>query len=129
MLVVRTVEGRTHPLDQFVGTEQAIGFHHPTLAMHPPGLYRVQPRALLGQLAPYDPHAFSALLGCPLLCSSIHRRTSWLMCQEALSHTNTHTFLPIDPSFLEHHERNWVVIALTGGPSTNLSHVLSNSGK
>src|SRR5215211_9402696 len=67
MLVVRTVEGRTHPLDQFVGTEQAIGFHHPTLAMHPPGLYRVQPRALLGQLAPYDPHAFCALLGCPVM--------------------------------------------------------------
>ena len=129
MLVVRAVEGRTHSLGQFVGREQSVGFHHSALAVHPLGLYRVQPRALGRQQAAYDPYPLFLLCFTWRLCSSIHRRTSWLMCQLALSQTNTHTLLPIALSFWEHQSRNRVVMPLTGRPSTKRSHVSSNSGK
>src|SRR5215211_5100362 len=52
------------------------------------------------------------------LCSPIHRLTSLLACQPALSHTNTRTFLPTASSPSEHHERKRFVMALTGRPST-----------
>src|SRR5215212_2458611 len=52
------------------------------------------------------------------LCSPIHRLTSLLTCQLALSHTNTRTFLPAATSFSDNHERKRVVTPLTGRPST-----------
>src|SRR5215210_3642680 len=71
----------------------------------------------------------SPLLLTALLCSSIHRRTWWLTCQEALSQIKTQTPLPAASSFSQHHERKRVVIPLTGRPSTKRSHTSSNSAK
>src|SRR5215216_5149311 len=62
------------------------------------------------------------------LCSPIHRLTSLLTCQLALSHTNTRTFLPAATSFSDDHERKRVVTPLTGRPSTNLSALARNYG-
>src|SRR5215218_1166449 len=62
------------------------------------------------------------------LCSPIHRLTSLLTCQLALSHTNTRTFLPAATSFSDDHERKRVVTPLTGRPSTNLSTLQQNYG-
>src|SRR5215211_7032625 len=61
MFVVRTVEDPADALGQLVGCEQPIGLDHLALAVNPPGLYRIEPRALLGQKAAYDPHAPAAL--------------------------------------------------------------------
>src|SRR5829696_5288956 len=61
MLVVRTPECRADPLGQLVGTEHSIGLDHLALAVYPLGLYRIEPRALFGQKAAYDPHARAAL--------------------------------------------------------------------
>src|SRR5918999_6480671 len=60
MLVMRATEGRAYPLGQLMGAEQTVRLHHPTLAVNPLGLYRFEPRALLWQLAAYDPHALLA---------------------------------------------------------------------
>ena len=62
-----------------------------------------------------------------LLCSAIQLLTSLLVCQEALSQIISNAFfLPIAASFWQLYSRNWVLIELTGRPSTNLSsHVRS----
>src|SRR3954465_13001817 len=49
-------KGRTHPLGQLVGAEQAPRLHHPALAVHPLGLYRIEPRTLRRQKAADDPY-------------------------------------------------------------------------
>src|SRR3954451_6352608 len=65
---MRTIEGRAYPLSQLVGAERTRRLHHSALSVHPLGLYRVQPRALLRQVAVYDPHAFlPALLYLPVV--------------------------------------------------------------
>src|SRR3954447_16510368 len=61
MLVMRTTEDPTDPIGEFVSAQQTVGLYHFALAVDPFGLYRVQPRALLGQKAAYDPHSASAL--------------------------------------------------------------------
>src|SRR5215203_4329360 len=72
MLVVRTSEDRAHSLGQLVSCEQPLGLYNLALAMNPLGLHRVEPRALLGQKAAYDPHSlatvfnFSVVGGDPL---------------------------------------------------------------
>src|SRR3954464_4884993 len=68
VLVMRAIKGRAHPLGQLVGTQQTLRLHHAPLAVHPLGLYRVQPRALLRQKAAYDPNTFLlALLHLPVV--------------------------------------------------------------
>src|SRR5215203_2192782 len=57
MFVVRTVEDSADPICQLVCREQPIGLYHLSLAVYPLGLYGVQPRALDGQKAAYDPHS------------------------------------------------------------------------
>src|SRR5215207_9103331 len=62
MLVVRTSEGRAHPLGQLVGVEQPIGFYHFAFAVNPLGLHGVEPGTFGGQIAAYDPHPFERAL-------------------------------------------------------------------
>src|SRR3712207_26642 len=61
----------------------------------------------------------------PLLCSLIQLLTSLEVCQLALSQIMSNAFLPIAASLWQLYSRNWVVMELTGRPSTNLSHVRS----
>src|SRR5918993_2178983 len=61
MLVVRTVEDRADPMCQLVSRQQPVGLYDLALAMDPLGLHRVEPRALLGQKAAYDPHSLAAV--------------------------------------------------------------------
>src|SRR3712207_2063577 len=68
MLVMRTVEGRTHAICQFVGAEQTtVGLHHPSFAVDPLRLYRVEPRALLGKQAGQDAYSAPAPLDLPVV--------------------------------------------------------------
>src|SRR5215212_1036843 len=55
VLMMWATEGRAHPLDQLVSTQQSLRFDDAPLAVRPLGLYGIQPRALLGQVAAYDP--------------------------------------------------------------------------
>src|SRR5215211_2175556 len=61
MLVMRTIEDSADPLCQLVSCEQPVGLDNLSLAVNPFGLHRVQPRALLGQKAAYDPHSTAAV--------------------------------------------------------------------
>src|SRR5919206_693956 len=61
MLVMRTTEDPTDPIGELIRAQQTLGFDHFALAMNPFGLYGVQPRALLGQKAAYDPHSCATL--------------------------------------------------------------------
>src|SRR3712207_9314822 len=68
MLVMRTVEGSTHAICQFVGAEQTtVGLHHPSFAVDPLRLYRVEPRALLGKQAGQDAYSAPAPLDLPVV--------------------------------------------------------------
>src|SRR5215212_6614099 len=57
---MRTIEGSADSLAQLVSGEQPLGLYDLALAMDPLGLHRVEPRALLGQKAAYDPHSLAA---------------------------------------------------------------------
>src|SRR5918997_5980224 len=58
---MRAAEGSADSLGQLVSGEQPIGLYDLALAMDPLGLHGVEPRALFGQKAAYDPHSFAAL--------------------------------------------------------------------
>jgi hypothetical protein len=61
MLVMRTTKDPANPIGELVSSQEALRLDHLALAVHPFGLDGVQPRALLGQQATYDPHATAAL--------------------------------------------------------------------
>src|SRR5829696_7685594 len=61
VLVMRTVEDRADPICQLVSRQQPLGLYDLALAMDPLGLHRVEPRALFGQKAAYDPHSAAAV--------------------------------------------------------------------
>src|ERR671911_2682345 len=67
MLVMWTVKGSADAICQFVGAEQAVGFHHPSLAVDPLRLYRIEPRTLLGKQAGQDAYPAPALLDLPVV--------------------------------------------------------------
>jgi hypothetical protein len=58
---MRTVKDPTDPICQLLSRQQPIGLHNLALAMNPLGLHRVEPGALLGQKAAYDPHSFATV--------------------------------------------------------------------
>src|SRR5215210_189200 len=127
MLVVRTSKCRAYSVGQLIGTKQTVGFDHFSLAMYPFGLHSVEPRLCLGNrqltiLTPFFSPFFRARLLLP-----IHRLTSRLMCQLALSQINTNTFLLMAASFWQHHSKKRVVIPLTGRPSTKRNHASLSS--
>jgi hypothetical protein len=57
---MRTVEDPAYPLGELVCPKQPLGLDHFALCVYPPGLYGVQPRALLGQKATDNPHPRAA---------------------------------------------------------------------
>ena len=57
MRFIGTAKMSTHALSQLLRRKQPVGFHHGTLAMHPLGLNRVEPRTFAGQVARQDAHA------------------------------------------------------------------------
>jgi hypothetical protein len=67
VLVMRTVEDPTDSLGQFVSCEQPVGLYNLALAVNPLGLHRVEPRALLGQQAAYDPHSGATAFDFPVV--------------------------------------------------------------
>src|SRR5215213_26064 len=72
MLVMRTIEDTTNPLGELVSAQRiiAVGLNHFSLAVYPLGFYGVQPRAVFGQQAAYDPHSFSTLFDLAVVSSA-----------------------------------------------------------
>ena len=69
MRLVSTTEDLADPLGELISAQQPIGLDNFTLAMDPHRLYRVQPRALLGQKAGlWQDHGlvFPSVVGTPL---------------------------------------------------------------
>jgi hypothetical protein len=129
MRLVGTAESLADPLGKLLSAEQPLGLYDLPLAVDPFGLYCVEPGALLGKQTGHylHPRASLPLFLTPLLCSAIQLLTSLLVCQLALSQIISNAFLPIAASFWQLYSRNWVVMELTGRPSTNLSHVRSRT--
>src|SRR5215208_1657026 len=64
---MRTVEDSADPIRQLVSPQQPVRLDNLALAMNPLGLPRVEPRALLGQKAAYDPHSLAAVFDCSVV--------------------------------------------------------------
>src|SRR5215207_6840644 len=62
MLVMWTIEDPANSVGELVSSQQSVGFDYFALAMHPLGLYGVQPRTPLWQKATHNPHSACALL-------------------------------------------------------------------
>src|SRR5215216_2760747 len=60
---MRTVEDQAYSLSQLVSCEQSVRLDNLALTMDPLGLHRVEPRALFGQKAAYDPHSLATVFG------------------------------------------------------------------
>ena len=130
MLLMRTTKDPADPLCKLVRSQQTVRLDDLAFAVDPLGLYGVQPRTPLGQKTTHHPHSTAALLDAAVVFSEPAPYLLLEMCQLALSQMRTNTFLPRAWSFSQFHSRNWVVIELTGLPSTNLSHVSpSSSGR
>jgi hypothetical protein len=129
MLVVRTTEDPAYPICKFISSQKTVGFYDLALCVYPLGLDGVQPRTLLRKKATHDPYPFAALLDfLAVMFSEPAPDLTAYVPALALSQMRSRTFLPRASSLSQHHERNRVVMALTGRPSTNLIHVWSSSG-
>src|SRR5215207_6577339 len=62
MLVMWTIEDPANSVGELVSSQQSVGFDYFALAMHPLGLYGVQPWTPLWQKATHNPHSACALL-------------------------------------------------------------------
>ena len=121
---VGTFEGLADPIDQLRGGQEPGRLDHAALAVEPHRLDGSEPGLLLGsgQLTMRTPVP-SCLTR--RLWARIQVRTSALRCQEALSQTSSRGALPSARSRPQHQARNWVVIGLTGRPSTKRSQTCS----
>ncbi len=125
MPVMRTTKSPAYPLGELIRTEQPIELHDPPFAVNPLGLYSVQPRTLLGKQATHDPRAlFLAVFDLSVVFAEPPPDLPGYVPALAFSQMSRRTFyLPIFSSPSKHHERNCVVMELTGLPSTNLIHM------
>ena len=69
MLIMWTAEDPADPLSKLVCAQRILRLYHLTFAMDPLGLYGVQPRALFGQKAAYDPHSIPAVFDLAVMFS------------------------------------------------------------
>ena len=116
-----TAEDLADPVGKFMSREHPIGLDRLAFAMDPPGLYRVEPRALLGKKAAYYAHSATAFFDLPVVGGDPAFNELALVPGGIVSQTNSRAFLPNSSSFFKLHLRNCVVMALTGRPSTNRS--------
>src|SRR3712207_1409632 len=125
MRLVGTAESLADPFGELISAEQPLGLYDLPLAVgihlgsmglsH--GLFLGSKQGTIRTPRP--------LFLTALLCSSIQLLTSLDVCQLALSQIISNAFLPLVASFWQLYSRNWVVMELTGRPSTNLTHVRS----
>jgi hypothetical protein len=128
MLVVRTIESATNSVGKLVSSQHSIGLDDLALAVDPLGLYGVKPWTPLRQKVAYDPYSTAAVLDLAVMSSQPAPELFGDVPRGIVPDEN-HNLLPRASSFSAHHERNRVVMELTGLPSTNLIHVSSSSGR
>src|SRR3954447_21406439 len=114
------------PARQLGAGELPLGLRNGPLAVHPPGLDRVQPRAPARQAT--DQQAAAAARLTRRLWATIQARTSRLTCQAALSQTKARTRAPSAASCPTAQAGKAQVTPLTGRPPTNRSSMRSRSG-
>jgi hypothetical protein len=122
---MRTTKYPAYPIRELISSQQPLGLHDLALAVYPLGLYGVQPRTLLGQKTTDDPHSSfaAALLEFSVVSSEPAHDLLGDVPGSVVPEMRSMAFFPAASSFSQLHSRNWVVIPLTGFPSTNLSHV------
>jgi hypothetical protein len=125
---MRTVEDSADPIRQLVSREQPFRLYHLALSMNPLGLHRVEPRALFGQKAAYDPHSISAVFdltvvrGNPL--SDLIGDVPGSVVPDQYPNPLTHRLELLAAPRKE----AGGVMELTGRSSTKRSHTFSSSG-
>jgi hypothetical protein len=132
MLVMGTTKRPAHPVGEFVRAQHSIELLHDlALAMRTHfGSMEFSHGLCFGsrQLTILTP-ASLPLSFTSRLCLPSHRLTSLEMCQLAFSQIRRRVFLPSLSWPSQHHERNRVLIVLTGLPSTKLIHISSRRGR
>jgi hypothetical protein len=125
-----TAEDLADSTRELVGRERPIGLDRLALAVDPLGLYGVKPRALLRKKTTHDPHAlFLAVFDLSVVFAEPPPDLPGYVPAGVVSQMSRRTFLPSFSSSSQHHERNCVVMELTGLPSTNLIHMPSSLGR
>src|SRR5215213_1454403 len=127
MFIVRTSEGRAHPLGQLVGRQQPVGLDDLALAVDPLRLHRIEPRTFLGQKAGQDAYPAPAPFDFPVMGAY---PAAHLMACVPTGVVPNQDQNPLAERFKlsAAHSRKRVVMELTGRPSTKRTHVLSSSG-
>jgi hypothetical protein len=123
MLVVLTTEDPADPICELISTEQPLGLCDFAFAINPLGLDRIEPRALGRHKAGNYAHpsfATTFVFDSAVVGADPASQLSAFVPGGTLSQIRSRAFLPLCLSLWQHQERNCVVMALTGLPSTNL---------
>ena len=129
MRFMGTTEDPAYPICELVSAEHPLRLRDLAFGVDPLGLYGVKPRALGGQQARYYPNPLAAFLDLAVVGVD---PTSHLMAfvpacvvpdqqQGLFAHSLESLAAPL--------KKLRGVMALTGLPSTNLSHVCASSGR
>src|SRR5215213_11562798 len=125
---MRTVEDRADPICQLVGREQPVGLYDLALAMDPLGLHRVEPRALFGQKAAYDPHSLATVFGLTVVRSDPLCDLFGDVPGSVVPDQHPYTLARRLKLLAAPRKEAGGVMELTGLPSTKRTHTFSNSG-
>jgi hypothetical protein len=131
MRLMDTAEGPTNPISELISTEQPLGLNYLAFGVDPLGFYRVEPQALGGQQTRHYPHSGFACAGfdTAVVGGDPLAHLSALMPACVVPDKKQSLLAPPLELLSEHQERNCVVIALTGRPSTNLSQLSPIPGR
>lgn len=128
MSFIRASKVSTNALGQLLGGKQAISFDHMTFGMNPCGFDRIEPGAFGGQKEGQNAHALALLLDEEVMLSDPSPHQLAGMKRGVIERLSNQQVLPCACRWVQHHCRNWVVMALTGRPSTKRSDIWRRVG-
>jgi|SRR5579859_2661611 len=125
---IGTAKMNTNALSQLGGGKQAIGFHNSLLGMHPPGFDRIEPGTFGGQKEWQDTHPFALLLDLTIVLSDPGLNDLAVMPGGVIPDQQPGCLaLCLQPG-TDPLAAHWVVMALTGRPSTKRSDIFLRIG-
>ena len=125
MLEMKAVKGSTNSVSQILFGKGRIRLDNSAFTVGPHRFNRVEPGLLTGKKQTKMRTPFPVRLTIRL-CSRTQVRTALLVCQRALSQIIARTDLPSFSISWQIHSRNWMVILLTGRPSTKRKSIFSS---
>jgi hypothetical protein len=125
---MRTVEDQAYALSQLVSCEQSVRLYNLALTVNPLGFHRVEPRALFGQKAAYDPHSTAAVFDLTVVRVDPRSDLFGDVPGSVVPDQNPNPLARRLKLLAAPRKEAGGVMELTGLPSTKRTHTFSSSG-